>query len=321
MSFLWNGRKQCNCKPKQIKQPSPIHQKRKPGSAQVPANPVYGSICRSFPLNRTIEKTLFPAFLRRKAEAGMTVEAAVILPLFLFFVLNLGCALELIRLHGRLQLALWETGSKLAVYGYALEDSSVALFFSDFYVRGQVVNYVGEEYLNHSPVQNGAKGLMPWESESFTSGDKIDLILTYQAGPLSEYAGFASFRMANRYYAHLWNGYDVTGPHDETAEEMVYVAENGQVYHNDRSCTHLSLSIQETSRAEAIQAVNQWGKSYSPCEICRPGETVQTLYITNEGDRYHSDRSCSGLKRTVYAVLKRQVPGYRPCSRCGQGRP
>ena len=55
----------------------------------------------------------------------MTVEASIVLPLILFFFMNLASSIEMIRLHGNLQLALWETGNELIVYGYALDSGTL----------------------------------------------------------------------------------------------------------------------------------------------------------------------------------------------------
>ena len=318
MPFLW-GKKEPNNKTKKNKKPSPTNQLFSTGLAQSPQKNVGGSTRRLRPIYRLIEKVPLPASFHRKLKAGMTVEAAVVLPLFLFFVLNLSCSIELIRLHGNLQIALWETGSQMAVYGHALEDSTVASMFSYFYVQNQVVKYVGEDYLNNSPLTEGAKGLIPWESKIFNSQDEMDLIITYQVSPWSGLVGFTSFRMANRYYGHIWNGYDISNPEEESQllEDIVYMAENGQVYHEDRNCTHLKLSIQETTWEGAKQKRNQWGKSYTACEKCCPEEGTVILYITDEGERYHSDRNCSGLKRTVFSVPRDRVSGHRVCSRCG----
>ena len=319
MPFLWGDKEAKNKNAKKNRKPSPTNQLFTMGLARSPQKENGGSIRCLRPIYRLIEKAPLPVSFHRKLKAGMTVEAAVVLPLFLFFVLNLSCAIELIRLHGNLQLALWETGSQLAVYGHGLEDNAVASMFSYFYVKNQMIRYVGEDYLNNSPLSEGAKGLIPWESKIFTSEDEMDLIITYQVSPWSSLAGFTSFRMANRYYGHIWNGYDISDSGEESRlqSDVVYMAENGKVYHENRNCTHLTLSIQETTWEEAIHKTNQWGRSYTPCEKCSPQEETVILYITDEGERYHSDRNCSGLKRTVFSVPRNRVSGYRACSRCG----
>lgn len=320
MPFLWAGGNHKIQKYNKRKEPSPTHQIFSVDSARSPQSDDGCCRHRFFPICRHIERASLFTFFCRKVNAGMTVEASVLLPLFLFFVLNLSCAIELIRLHGNLQLALWETGSRLAIYGHALEDSSIASLFSYFYVREQVIAYAGEDYLDSSPITKGAQGLVPWESNIFSSGDEIDLIVTYQVSPWSSFAGFGSFRMANRFYAHIWNGFDITNSERELREreDIVYMTENGEVYHEDRYCTHLELSVQETTRAAAESQTNQWGQRYSPCEKCQPEAGDLILYITDEGNRYHSDRGCSGLKRTVFSVSRSQVSDYRACSRCSR---
>lgn len=305
--------------PNLIKKPSPTNSNPIPGSAQNPEKFSGGNICRRTLKYCSIERISLLTILTKRADAGMTVEAAVVLPLMLYFLLNLSCAIELIRLHGNLQLALWEVGSRLAVYGYALEDSDVASLFTGFYIKDQVIEYAGKEYLDNSPLKSGSQDISMWESDIFSSKDKLDVIVTYSAAPWSGLAAFSSFRMANRYYAHIWNGYEIPDNPEQSEQELdvVYITENGEVYHEDRNCTHLVLSVSEVSRSVAETAVNQRGKSYSPCEKCKPESINLTLYITEEGDRYHSDRNCSGLKRTVFSALRSSVAGYRACSRCG----
>lgn len=302
-----------------IKKPSPTNPNPIPGSAQNPEKFSGGSICRRTLNYCPIERISLLTFLTKRIDAGMTVEAAVVLPLMLYFLLNLSCAVELIRLHGNLQLALWEVGNRLAVYGYALEDSEMASLFTGFYIRNQVIEYAGKEYLDNSPLKSGSQGISMWESDIFSSEDELDVILTYSVAPWSGLAAFSSFRMANRYYAHIWNGYDIPDDPEKREQELdiVYITENGTVYHENRNCTYLVLSIREVSRSVAETAVNQWGKKYSPCEKCKPDSISLTLYITEEGERYHSDRNCSGLKRTVFSVLRSRAVGYRACSRCG----
>lgn len=319
MSFLWSGKQlKLSTVNKKVK-PSPTNLKFLTDFAQSPVRFISGRISRMFHKLRSIERISLLISQRREAEAGMTVEAAVILPLFLYFLLNLSCAIELIRLHGNLQLALWETCGKVAIYGYAVADSDLAPVFTGLYIKNQTVEHAGKDYLDNAPIKNGAKGLMLWGSDIFSCRDEMDVIVTYTASPWSSYVPFAAFSMANRYFAHIWTGYEI--PRDPEAAQkqfdVVYMTETGVVYHEDRNCTHLKLSIREVTGAEAVDAKNQWGGRYSQCEKCRPDSQAKRLYITDEGDRYHSSRECPGLKRTVFSVPRSRTAGYRACSRCG----
>lgn len=325
MSLLWGNDKQT----KKNKEPSPKHSAGKPDHALI-----RGLWKRYFPAIKGISPSAFlSALLSGKARAGMTVEAAIVLPIFLFFFVNLGCAIEMIRLHGNLELALRETGNKMSVYGYALDRGGVEedaesgfgqeildIAFSYTYVKGQIIKYAGEDYLNQSPLVYGTDGLQFIESEIFTDQDQFELVLTYAVSPWMQVPGVRTFRMANKYYGHIWNGYELeAASHDNNViKEYVYVAQNGTVYHESLSCTHLSLTIREISAAQVPFERNESGGKYTCCEKCGKGASPTVVYIGVEGDRYHYDRDCPGLRRSVYTLERREAQArYRPCSRCG----
>lgn len=282
----------------------------------------------------SIEGTSLFTFLKQKISAGMTVEAAIVLPMFLFFFLNLSCALEMIRLQGNLELALWETGRKLSIYGHILSTDSSAkaqsdngilselgdVAFSYSYVKNAVIKYAGEEYLEQSPLTYGTKGLQFIESEIFTEGDCFEIVMTYEVSTWMDVPGIRPFRMWNRYYGHIWNGYEVSGANElgETISETVYVAENGVVYHKNKNCTHLLLTIREVDSRQVGNERNGNGGKYTLCEKCGKGVCPATVFIGVEGDRFHYDRDCSGLKRTFFSILLADADKYRPCSRCSQ---
>lgn len=349
MFLLWSSRmalkQKCRKKYKEKykklqilkKRPSPKHSREYQNFVQ--------TVSDFFP-RRAIEGTSLFTALFRKAEAGMTVEAAVVLPLFLFFFLNLGCAIELIRLHGNLEFALCDIGNRMAVYGYALsemeqqagikqsgeeaaaeERKNVLLSelgdiaFSYIYIKNQIIDYLGRQYLEESPIVNGVDGLQFWESDIFEDNDCFEVVVTYRVEPFSSIIGFAGFRMANRYYGHLWNGYHIPGmdeKDDKKENDVVYIAENGRVYHEDRNCSYLVLSIHEVSLQEACASRNHNGEKYEICMLCGKAGLQGKVYITEDGENIHYKRDCSGLKRTVYEVPREDVRGYPPCSRCGQ---
>lgn len=296
-----------------------------------------------FGTGRFIEGISLFTSVKRKLEGSMTVEAAVVLPLFMFFFLNIGSAIEMIRLHGNLQLALWEVGSRMSVYGHVLDNGDglknadgekLSAFSTDSdawwmelgdvvlsytYVKSQIVEYLGEDYLESSPLTYGVDGMQFIESEIREADGKFEMVLTYSVSPLSSMSGFQSFRMANRYYGHLWNGYHISGTDDSTmGEQHVYITENSGVYHTDRGCTHLTLSIRQVALSEAFESRNEQGAKYHACEKCAKSENSERVYITDEGDCYHFEGDCPGLKRTVYYVPVSEASDRRICERCAQ---
>lgn len=113
-------------------------------------------------------------------------------------------------------------------------------------------------------------------------------------------------------YVKHWGEYEEAGDN-----QIVYVAENGVVYHKDSSCSHICLKI---TGSAAIQEVLHSSK-YAACEKCiKKGKNPSALFVTAYGDCYHSTLGCSGLKRTIKAVKLKDVGNMRPCSRCASGR-
>lgn len=305
MAFLWAGKN----KMKQLtKNPSPTSCVKKSGSARNRKSLLYVLI------SRLMGKLSLFISRRRRMRAGVTVEASMVLPICLFFLINLGSAVEMIRLHNNLQIALWDTGGRLALYGREQSDWEPASWISGFYVRNRLLEYMKTDYLDSSPLTRGSGSLRLWESEML-EGDSLDIKLTYSVSPAVPFVGFRTFRMANRYSVHLWNGYDLSGKNEKS--QLVYLAENGQVYHRDRNCTYLRLSIRETTWEEVGALRNQWGERYGPCEKCAEGKIPDRLYITKEGNHFHYSGGCSGLKRTVRAISQEEAAGYPCCSRCG----
>ena len=101
----------------------------------------------------------------------------------------------------------------------------------------------------------------------------------------------------------------------EDQEMYVYITPEGSVYHLYRDCTHLDLSVQRVPFLQAVISKNQYGETYRECERCRE-DFGALVYITEEGNCYHSERSCSGLKRTIRQVPISTVGERAGCLRC-----
>ena len=261
-----------------------------------------------------VERVSPLAFFFRALRAGMTVEAAIVLPLCLFFLLNLSSAIEMIRIHNHLQLGMLESGNKAALYSCEFSSEGLSGLVASVYVCNGMADYVGDKKLNHSPLTNGKSSFRLWEDGT---EDELDITVMYSVSPMFPMIGFRSFYLANRYCAHKWNGYNIAGT--PVSEAVVYVAETGEVWHRIRECTYLQLSVRQVAASGIEGERNQQGLKYTSCAICAKGAVPLQLYIATEGNHYHYRRDCPGLKRTVYSITLEEANGhgYRKCSRCG----
>lgn len=281
---------------------------------------------RAFHLSflRSLKRASFIAFLRR---GSMTLEASFVLPFFLFAVLNILFAVNIISAQSRIGAALHQVGNKMAFAGYAYEktagsilpDGLSGVVLSQGYARGRILECVGREYLEQSCVEGGCGGISLLGSSVMGDGDVIDLKVSYRVRPFASLMGFESFGMSQRYYGRAWTGYDVTGRADDTNVEdpMVFITESGTVYHLDRNCTYLNPSVQSVTVGELAGLRNQSGGRYYPCGSCGKTGANGQVYITEYGDCYHNQINCSGLKRTIYTVPLSQTGGRGRCSKCG----
>lgn len=341
-------------------------------------------------IQNSIKKTSWLFIKDLILEGSMTVEASIVLPLFLIFFVNLSCSIEMIRLHSNLSIALWNIGNDFATYGALTteymgnlggtghdgtrhdetgsnnigagigsydewsncvgyessnglmiiesdnhgdneltvreEDVGTKIFqelgdlvVSYVYVKDRIIDYLGEDYLNNSPLVDGTNSLQFYDSEIFTSDDNIAIVTTYQVAPLIDLGGFTAMRMSNSYYAHLWNGYDVTSESSsDESSRVVFVTENSRVYHTAVSCTYLRLSVRVSSYDNLENERNSDGRRYSRCWYCARSGNPTIIYLCEDGSKYHFSRDCLALRRSFSVVsLSSVVNTHRPCSRCG----
>lgn len=273
--------------------------------------------------------SFIPSLCTKMIKGSMAVEAAIAIPLFLFFLMNILFAFDILRLHGNIMGAMHQAGNKIAFYGYAyrsgfgeeglLLGEADSLILSEGYARKKVINMLGEEYLNHTCLASGVSGLHFVRSSVMKEDDRIELVASYKVKPFVNIIGFPDMPMENRYYGRAWTGYDVESRAGGTGGEdpIVYIAETGTVYHVARNCAYLNPSVEAVLAAMASELRNEGGGRYYPCGGCKGNSFQPVVYVTSYGNKMHSSLSCPGLKRTVYTVHLSEVGGKGKCSKCG----
>ena len=241
---------------------------------------------------------------------SITVEAAAALPLFFFAVLALCCMLEVTAVRTSIRCGLQYAGKAAAETAYAKP------FLLPGSIEQDLVQAAGADRLDRSLVENGSGGIRCEGSRMSMVTGIMELEAAYRVRlPLPVFGG-VSVPMEESLRVKGWTGYEKAGLLTGE-EETVYVTETGMVYHRDYHCTYLELSIQMVPASALDGLRNESQGKYYPCSGCVHGEAHGLVYVTDYGEKYHSSLSCSGLKRTVYAVPLSEAVGKGACSKCG----
>ena len=255
---------------------------------------------------------------RFACKASVTVEAAFVIPLLTCFFALLLFFFHVLEIQLQVQTGLDTVGRKLAVYagvwqgeeGNAeeLAEIATAKLFLQKELSG---NPELEEW-----IEGGITGISLIHSE--VSREELELVATYQVQFPVKLLDSFTVSAVQKTKVRKWTGWNV-GEEDET-DCWVYITENGSVYHTTKSCSYLDLSIRTVPYLELEYRRSLSGSIYYPCPICtQKGKDKGMVYITDYGNRYHTDLNCSGLKRTIYMVRKSEVEDKRACSKCGKG--
>lgn len=267
----------------------------------------------SLPKNIPSLKNL--SFGRTSLNASLTVESALVLPIFLYLMAGILMFLNLMGNVGTLINGIQDTAKQMAVYAYAVKNPSEN--------AGKLTGGISAAYAGIQ-LQKWAEGLKGFHIgySSFLKGDeKIDLVAAFRVNAEVPLFSFGNPQIIQRGCVRAWTGRDFRQEEagysrKENEKNQVYVAENGVVYHRDLQCTHLRLSVRQVSKTVAAHLRNRYGAKYYACSCCRKG-TGAVVYITDTGNRYHASKSCSGLKRTVHSADIKDVDNLPPCSKCG----
>ena len=252
-----------------------------------------------------------------KMDGSMSIEAAVLLPLFLFFFLHLASVMEMLRLHSKLETALWGVGNQMTVYidDFAeIEETVSGGILSYLIVHGQIKAFLGEDYLDNSPLVYGADGLNYLKSDCLDQEECVDIEISYRVEPQVSIFPFGYYRMYSRYYGRAWTGYDIGG--ESAVQKYVYVTPEGEVWHSTPECTYLSHEVEAVKKSEIRNASNVYGQIYELCELCRDQASGKYVYVTQEGEKYHFSKTCSAIYKRIIAVKWSEDLHYRFCSRC-----
>lgn len=238
-------------------------------------------------------------------SGSMTLEAALILPIFLFtmvMILFLFWMMQIQYIVGNsLAKAVAESSLISGISEKEAESLTKAAFYKELIIQKCPL----------SKIELGIGGFS-WKNTKVDM-EYINTKVTYYIKFPIRFFGKRKMKLSDGCCMHRWTGNYAMEAGDKK-QEWVYITPTNSVYHVNRECTHLKISIISMPSIKLKKEL----KKYSPCGHCVNGKKISSIvYLTNEGECYHIKIDCSALKRTIYMIPKEQVNGKRPCLRCG----
>lgn len=274
-------------------------------------------------------------------KGSMTVEAALVLPIFLFAMLSMAFIIEVVRLQIHMGCAAGQASKELAGYGYTylkakdrMSDGNKPIKDKEkqenwkiknelisipglFLAQSRIKELAGEDYLNQSMIKNGADGLSLLGSEILKDGKWIHLNVRYEVQlPFSMIPNF-KMKLIQHSSSYAWVGNSETNDSEEEAD-VVYMTEHGKKYHLSKGCKYLDIKVHSVKEAKIDTYRNKNGGKYYPCHRCM-GEVNGYYFITDYGTSYHTRRDCTAISRNIVEKKLSEVQGVADCCKgCGK---
>lgn len=264
--------------------------------------------------------------MHKQKKASLTVEASLVLPMFIFAVLFFLYFFQFLYLQDSVQSAMTEAGRFLSRYEKVSGELGLSEGMKQILLNQRFHQYLDKESINKNCISGGVYGILVNLTEENNANAEMEITARYQVGFPIPFFGEKKSLVIQRVKTRAFIGLPIKKTLGKEGAEgdgnglqkWVYITENGMVYHLSENCTHLKLSISSISSEQIKNARNESGGKYKACEKCvKKNQPEGTVYIAREGDRYHNSLGCSGLKRVVNEVPYTAVLGKRRCSRCG----
>ena len=257
--------------------------------------------------NPLMDKPIWERAFLLTSKASVTIEAAITITIFLFVTIALSSFLAMVygqlSIEAKLNNISMETSKAKYFVNYDKEDG-------EKYKHMAEVGYISARVFGD--IKNNGKliyGLNP--AQSNMDNGMVDVALSYNVKiPFTSY----SWNVTQRAKTKDWTGINLVEP-----GEIVYITKHGTVYHRSKECKHLIININEVSLAQAKLSRNESGHKYKRCSYCarKNISDLTSVFITPDGDCYHSSLDCLGLTRSIIEIDIKDVEDKKPCSSCG----
>lgn len=261
------------------------------------------------------------------ASASLTLEAALVLPLFLFAGVIMIMPLRIMDIQRQVQAIAEQVSEEIGQAAYLskytinkTDNTEIQSFeTNEFWNAAAAYSYAELKMrtrLQDLPVSH----LSLQRSRLLEDGEIIDLVVDYEIQMPFSVLGIKNVEHTSRSYRRAWVGEDgkSKGADEENVDDViVYVGKNSTRYHISSTCHYLHNDLEAVSIKEVEHRRNRDGNRYSPCARCST-KNESIVYIMPSGRHYHSSSLCSAINAYVTAIPKSEVEHLGACSYCSK---
>ncbi|MCI8669271.1 MAG: hypothetical protein HFI34_07110 [Lachnospiraceae bacterium] len=278
-------------------------------------------------------------------KGSLTIEAAIVLPIILLGMIILIYFIMIINFQNILNQNMINTAWDICRYSYTAEQTELIvkkdrgsvdeqkniseklsdLSVSESLIKGGLTGaYALNKVLDTNVIKLAENlgiytrliGISMMES-NFLEQENVDLAVSYVVKIPMISNSVYKMPFVNRCYFRNFIGESIDIK-SKSFSKKVYITKNGTVYHINQNCTHIDLSVVSVAFSELHLLRNKGGGKYKKCDKCVKSKLRgnETVVITTNGDKYHTDNYCSGIIRNVITIDINQVGTRKLCKRC-----
>lgn len=251
-------------------------------------------------------------------RASLTVEASLVIPIFLFSMISLIRLIFLVVFAMRVEMYSDKTLEEYYFLKNATqEEANVPEEETpEMVLRGLLLMHLGEESVWNQHLFFSLLGLdLSFEESSDPNLCIMDI--EYSPAILRLPGITLRKKISSRVVSSKWEGRSYATP-CEKLQEYYYITPGGMAYHLSSECPNLNLSVRQVSTYRIGEYRNASREKYRKCQECGACDSV--CYITDYGEAYHSTPGCTMLRRNIVRVPYEECKGRNLCQKCEEIR-
>ncbi len=272
---------------------------------------------------------------KNSLRASLTLETALVFPLFLFACVLLSFPFRMMDTHRKMQATVESICKTVAQYAYTADAISAGLKDDTGSVTDKEDDSIPEELKGsltgmgigaYAARQAQSNANDPYVSDVyfFTSkyragDDMVTIELTYNYNLPFSVFGISAVRQKVSASRRAWIGQKPKSSKDDPNDPTVYVGAHSTRYHVSNTCHYLYNDLTAVSISDVDSKRNQSGGKYYACSRCMKSGSYATVYIMPSGTSYHSGKDCSAIIAHTQTKKLSEVEHLGKCSHCGKG--